>query len=328
MRALITGATGFLGGALAHRLRQLSWEVTGLGRNSERGAALTADGVRFVQADLADATAVRAACAGQDIVFHCGALSSPWGREIDFHRANVVGTENVLLGCQAGRVTRLIHVSTPAVYFNYQTRLGVREGDPLPPPVNAYARSKRQAEALVAAAHIAGLPVITLRPRAIFGPGDTAIFPRLLRAIEAGRLRRLGSDEVVTDLTYVDNVVAAMMACVDAPAACLGHTYNISNGEAIALWPLIDDLCRRLGYPPPRGRVPFPVAYSLAAGLELAARLTGGREPLLTRYSVGLLSTSLTLDISAAQRDLDYVPRITVAEGVDRFLAWWKEAQG
>src|SRR5262245_53480081 len=116
MRALVTGATGFVGGALARRLRGLGWQVVGLGRNAEASKKLQAEGIAFLRCDLRDTATVTAACRGHEIVFHCAALSAPWGRDADFHAANVLGTQNVLAGCREHKVGRLVHVSTPSIY--------------------------------------------------------------------------------------------------------------------------------------------------------------------------------------------------------------------
>src|SRR5262247_319797 len=99
MKAMITGATGFIGGALARRLRANGAEVTGIGRSAAAGARLETDGIRFARADLTDAAAIREACRNQDVVFHSAALATPWGRAADFHASNVMGTENVIRGC-------------------------------------------------------------------------------------------------------------------------------------------------------------------------------------------------------------------------------------
>ncbi|MEP7358973.1 MAG: NAD-dependent epimerase/dehydratase family protein, partial [Anaerolineales bacterium] len=122
LKVLVTGGTGFVGGALARRLRAEGAAVTALGRSRAAGALLERDGIAFVAADLADAAAVAAACRGQDWVFHAGALAAPWGPYALFYAANVTGTENVVRGCQQHGVRRLIHVSTPGVYFAGQPR--------------------------------------------------------------------------------------------------------------------------------------------------------------------------------------------------------------
>jgi nucleoside-diphosphate-sugar epimerase len=326
MKTLITGATGFLGGALARRLHGLGWDVTALGRNPRVLAALEAEGIRTIQADLADETAILSACKHQDIIFHSGALSTPWGRDEDFYSANVLGTRNIVRGCQDANVQRLVHVSTPSIYFRYEPRLNVKESDPLPAkPVNEYARTKLLAEAEVDRAHADGLAVVTIRPRAIFGPGDTTILPRLIQRLASGRLPVIGDGKNIADLSYVENVVDALLLCAESPKSTLGQKYNITNGEPVILWDMIRKVAETLGTPPPRGRIPYRIADTAAGLLEALYRLHPSQpEPPLTRYTVGVIANSATLDISAARRDLGYNPRIPVEEGFEKFIDWWK----
>lgn len=328
MKTLITGATGFLGGALARRLHGLGWDVTALGRYPRALAALEAEGIRTLQADLADESAIRAACQGQEIVFHSGALSAPWGRGEDFYRANVLGTRHVVRGCQEANIQRLVHVSTPSIYFCYEPRLNVKETDPLPAnPVNEYARTKLLAEAEVDRAHTDGLPVVSIRPRAIFGPGDTTILPRLIQRLASGRLPVIGDGKNIADLSYVENVVDALLLCAESPKSTLGKKYNITNGEPVVLWNMIRKVADALGYPPPRGRIPYRIADAFAGLLEVTYRLLPSQpEPPLTRYTVGVIVNSTTLDISAARRDLGYHPHVSVEEGFDEFIRWWKKS--
>jgi nucleoside-diphosphate-sugar epimerase len=219
-----------------------------------------------------------------------------------------------------------VHVSTPSIYFRFESRMDVREDAALPDrPANEYARTKLLAEAEVDQAYGRGLAVITIRPRAIFGEGDNAILPRLISRLQAGRLRVIGDGENITDLTYVENVVDALLLCAQAPRACLGKKYNITNGEPLPLWGLIRQVCAALGYAYPRRRISYDAAMGLAAALEtICGLLPGQPEPLLTRYMVGVLAKSTTLDISAARRDLGYAPRVPVDEGFERFVRWWR----
>jgi nucleoside-diphosphate-sugar epimerase len=202
----------------------------------------------------------------------------------------------------------------------------VGEDDPLPPPINHYAATKREAERLVRAAHAEGLSSIILRPRAIFGPGDTTIFPRILRALETGRLPVIGDAHNRVDLTYIDNAVQAVERALAAPDAVCGQAYNITNGEPVLLWETLRWLCRELALPPPRGRVPRSLGMLLGGALELYHHaLRPNEEPKLTRYSVQVLACTMTLDISRARRQLGYAPDVTVQQGLTRFVAWWKE---
>lgn len=329
VKVLITGATGFLGGRVARRYAALGAEVIGTGRNAEAGAQLEKDGVTFAKTPLHKRDAVIEACADRDLVVHCAALSAPWGTKEAFETANVVGTENVLAGCERHAVSRLVHISTPSLYMSRKDRFAVREDDPLPPPINEYTRTKRIAEERVDDASRRGLSIVTLRPRALFGPGDTVIFPRIARALREKRLPVIGRGDSIVDMTYIENVADAVLAAAAAPELAAGRKYNITNGEPICLWDVVATIAKAMDVPLPTKRLPFAVAWGLAGASEASYHLSNrlmkrADEPVLTRYGVAVLSCSLTMDISAAVRDLGYVPRVTMAEGLDNFLHWWK----
>lgn len=326
MRVLVTGGTGFLGKSLALKLHQLGYEVTITGRNEHIGAELVKEGISFLPARLEDAKRTIQACAGQEMVFHCGAMSSLWGRYRDFYASNVAGTRNVVEGCFTNKVQRLIYVSTPSIYFDYTDRTGIKEAMPLPKEtVNPYAATKRLAEQEIDQAFQRGLPVVTVRPRAIFGPGDQAILPRLLQANRQGRLPLINGGQALLDLTYVDNAVDALLKCMSAPSTVLGQKYNITNDEHVRLIDVLQYLFERLGEPMRARKIPYPIAYWIAGLLESMARISrSGQEPLLTRYAVGLLGKSQTLDISAAKKELGYAPAITIKEGIETYAEWCK----
>jgi len=326
MKALITGATGFLGGALTRRLHSLGWDVTALGRDPARLKSLEADGIRAAQASLEDAQAISAACKDREIVFHSGALANDWGRGEVFYKANVIGTQNVIRGCQENHVKRLVHVSTPSIYFQFAPRVNVKETDPLPEPVTEYARTKRLAEDEVDKAFAGGLPTITIRPRAIFGPDDRIILPRLINRLERGILRVIGDGQNLADMSYIENVVDALLLCAESPDHTFGKKYNITNGEPIRLWAMIEKLCQRLNLKYPTQRLPYPLVDRIAGALEFVARLLPNQpEPPVTRYSVAMISLSTTLDITAAKNDLGYQPRVSNEEGFEKFVEWWKK---
>jgi nucleoside-diphosphate-sugar epimerase len=170
---------------------------------------------------------------------------------------------------------------------------------------------------------------VTIRPRAIFGPGDTTILPRLIQRLASGRLPVIGDGKNIADLSYVENVVDALLLCAESPKFTLGKKYNITNGEPVVLWDMIRQVAETLGYPPPRGRIPYRIADTAAGLLEVLCRLHPSQpEPPLTRYTVGVIANSTTLDISAARRDLGYNPRISVEEGFEKFIDWWKKKHG
>ncbi|WP_025850472.1 NAD-dependent epimerase/dehydratase family protein, partial [Paenibacillus ehimensis] len=260
--ALVTGGTGFLGRRLALRLRDEGWNVTALGRQPAIGEELRRQGIRFMQADLRDRERMNAACAGQQAVFHCGALSASWGPYNDFYESNVVGTENVIAACLRHQVGRLIHVSTPSVYFGGAHRLGVQESDPLPRrQASPYAATKRLAEEAVARAGTKGLEAVIVRPRALFGPGDASILPRLIEANAVQGIPLIGGGKALIDLTYVDNAVDALLLCQAAPAASVaGRVYNITNGEPMPFAEAVRKLLGKLGIPVRFKRLPYAAA--------------------------------------------------------------------
>lgn len=343
MKLLVTGGTGFLGRHLVWRAARAGADVTFTGRNA--GAAQTVmqhlpagshARVRFLPLthDLSpgfpDQAILNPAVAGCDAVIHSAALSAPWGRLADFQAANIHGTEALLTACHMAGVRRLVHVSTPSLYFDFRDRLLIREDMPLPPPVNDYARTKAIAEQRVM--HKPLPETVIVRPRALFGPWDQTLMPRLLRVLARGPLPLMRDTPVWLDITYIDNAVDALWRMVTQPLPRPLSVYNLSNGEPWRLDALLAEIGMAFALPVRTRRIPWPVVSVLARGLEnLAwlARATGhDREPLLTRYSAGVLAFSQTLDIRAVREELGYVPEIGIAEGIRRHAVWWQSQQG
>lgn len=334
-RVLVTGATGFLGGHVVRRLLARGAQVTGQGRSVEGLRALEqahGAGGSFgaVAAELSDPGDVKELvdAALPELTVHCAAKSAPFGPRAQFERANVAGTEQLLSALGSGGPSRgLVHVSTPSLYCAGRPLREVTEQAELPRrSINAYAWSKGVAERRVRAS---GLPSVILRPRAIFGPGDTALFPRLLEALGERGLPVIGDGENLADLTYVDNVCVVIEGALGQLRAgsgpAIGGTYNVTNGEPVRLWDVVRTVAGRLDLPGPGSRfprrLPRRLARAAAGAMELAhVLLRRGGEPRLTRYSVDALALEATLDISAARRDLGYVPEVPMAEGIEAFL--------
>ena len=326
MKTLITGATGFVGGALARRLHGMGWDVTALGRNPAKLNELEDAGMKSFRADVSKKNELAEAFKDREVVFHCAAFPSPWGNFERFYQANVIGTRNVVQACLDNNVKRLVHISTPSIYFDYSSRTGVKENDPLPEPISNYARTKLLAEEEIDKGFEKGLAVVSIRPRAIFGEGDTVIFPRLIPRLKSGRLPILGDGKNIVDLTYIQNVVDALLLCVSSTENTLGKKYNISNGEPIGIWKLIERICDELQMPHPKSNISYKTADAAAGVLEFIYSLIPfSPEPPLTRVSVSMMANDTMLDISAARNELGYQPGVSVEEGVQRFLKWWKE---
>ncbi len=310
MKVLVTGGTGFLGRRAAQFLLKRGYEVIATGRNLKLGKELKKEGIEFLPIDLTDEKAMMDACK-VDYVIHCGALSSPWGKYEDFYAANVIGTRNVVRGCQEHMVKKLVHVSTPSLYFDFKDQINIPEDYPLPKPCNLYAETKGVAEAEVDQFAKA----ITIRPRGIFGPGDTTIIPRI---IQSKKIPLINKGRALVDLTYVDNVVDALILAMES--SHVGKKYNITNGEPWELRKLIDLLFLKLGKKPCFKTIPYSLAYVLAWAMELYS----SEEPPFTRYTLGVLAKCQTLNIQAARDELCYHPKVSISEGLDLFANWWR----
>jgi len=330
-KILITGASGFLGGRLLKSLKHSypHAELLGTGRRNDRKAEFEALGCRFEAADLVNLADCERLVKGADVIVHCAGLSSPWGTYQEFYTANVQATLNLLQTAQGSGTQRFILISTPSVYFTYRGNLNIKESDPLPDPmVNHYAVTKYQAEQETLKLNRPDFETIALRPRAIIGAEDAVIFPRVLRAYQEGRLKIVGDGKNIVDLTCVSNVIRAVEACITADHSAFGEVYNITNGEPRPLWESIGHFLKALDLPPITKKVPAAVALTVASLNEFIHRyFLGGREPALTRYSVGILSTSMTLDISKAREKLGYTPVQSTVEGIQEFVEWYKKQQ-
>jgi len=324
VRILVTGASGFLGSHVARRLALGGHDVVATGRDSAKLAALSDTSCEVKSADLS------ADNLGQlvdhcDGVVHCAARAAPWGERRLFWRDNVLATERLLAATRrSGSVRRFVFLSSPSIYFRRRDQVNLTER--FSPPrrwATAYAESKWEGEIRVLAAHEIG-PVI-LRPRAVFGPRDAAIVPRIVAVAQSGLFPLPGGGEAWTDVTYVDNVVTAIEEALNKDRSVEGLTFNVTNGEPIRVRDLLSRLMTALGLRVKFISVPRALALTLAVLSEQSAKLHyPWREPRLTSYGIGLLSYTQTLSIEAARRTLGYRPLVTIDEGFARYARWWK----
>ena len=327
MKLLVTGGGGFLGQALCRALQARGHEVTSFSRS--RHAALDALGVRQLQGDLADRQTVLAACAeGFDAVLHNAAKAGTWGSYQSYFDANVTGTRNVIAACRVHEIGRLVHTSTPSVAHRATHPVEGASADEVSygEGVKAhYAATKIIAEREVLAANDAGLATVALRPRLIWGPGDTQILPKLVERARSGRLRLVGSGDNLVDTTYIDNAAQAHVDALEhlhAGAACAGRAYFISNGEPWPLREVLNGLLRAAGAPEVQATLPFRAAYAIGAVCEVlwtALPLRG--DPPMTRFLAEQLSTAHWYSMAPATRDFGYVPKVSMAEGLARLQA-------
>ena len=319
MKILVTGATGFLGKYVIEELLDHDYSIVAFGRNEKVGKALESERVQFVKGDLSSIDELRQAFQDIDAVVHAGALSTAWGPWKAFYQANVIGTQNVLDLCREYAIKRLVYVSSPSIYAAGKDQFDIKECDaPTENHLNNYIRSKLASEKLFP--NYPDVPSIILRPRGLFGVGDTSILPRVLRLSRKIGIPLIRGGEQLMDMTCVENVALAIRLALETPQAA-GEVYNITNGEPRAFRNLIEETLRGLGYPIRYRKIPAPLVCAISSSLEFiykSLKLKG--EPALTRYTYYLLRYSQTLDISKAERDLGYRPKITISEGIEQYV--------
>lgn len=318
-RALVTGATGGLGRELVGQLVAAGYAVRATGRDARIGATL---GTEFVAADLVR-DPIEPLVRDIDVVFHLAALSSPWGREADFRAINVDATTRLLDAARKAGVGAFIQASTPSLYTRYGDTLRITEDTPLPARfINAYAATKYEGECAVLAANTAEFRTVALRPRAIVGPHDTVLLPRLLRAARRGRLALPNGGKALIELTDVRDVATAFLRADQRCEQAGGLAVNISSGDPRPLRELLEAIFARTGQKVRLRSVPIGVALAAAGAMEWVAALLPGRpEPPLTRYSVAALGYSQTMQLGFARKRLDWTPLRRAEEIIDHALA-------
>jgi nucleoside-diphosphate-sugar epimerase len=322
-RALVTGATGGLGRALVSALQAEGYAVRATGRDTAIGDAL---GVGFVPGDLRQPGLAATLAAGIDVVFHAAALSSPWGREADFQAINVEATSTLLEAARQAGCDGFVFISTPSVYAEPRDRLDLTETSPLPRRfANAYARTKFAAESLVRAAAAPGFSTIVLRPRALIGPHDKVLLPRLLRVARTGRFPLFRGGKALIDLTDIRDAAEAAIAADRNRGTANGQVFNISGGRPEAVREILGEVFGALGLGPRLIALPYGLAAGAARALEnICALLPGRPEPPATSYTLSTLAFSQTFDLNAAHRVLDWQPRFSPQQAIQRTAEHWR----
>jgi nucleoside-diphosphate-sugar epimerase len=306
--AFVTGGSGFIGGALIERLRREGWEVRALARSDAAEASVSERGATPVRGDLGDRAALEGGTVGCDVCFHAAAKVEDWGDPADFERLNVAGTANVIAASAASGVRRLVHVGTEAALTAGQALVNVDEGAPLRPDSPfLYSSTKAKAERLVRDANGDRLETVVVRPRFVWGRGDTTLLPAIAELVRSGRFRWVGGGRHLTDTTHVDNTVEGLwLGATRAPA---GGVYFVTDGEPVVFRDFLERMLATQGVSVPDKSVPAGVASGAALAAERAWRLLRRPgPPPLTRFAVWVSSKECTLDDSRARTELGYEP--------------------
>jgi len=326
MKILVTGATGFLGGWILKHLASIygKKDVAGTGRNMDKLAELSAEGYNMTGGDLSDRDFIEREFSNCTCVIHCAALSSPWGTYGEFYRHNVLTTKYLLE--RIPDITRFVYISSPTVYFNFTDRFMVNEYSELPEkPVNAYAATKRMAELEVLKHDSPNMIRTIIRPRAIIGAGDTVVVPRVIRAYKAGRLRVIGDGKNIGDFSSAKNIAHAVALCLEAGKDIDRKIFNITDDEPREIWTLLKATLEKMGLDPKLKKISYGTIHLMACLSEFIARNITGKEPVLTKYGVGIMNFSLTLDIAEAKEYLGYKPIVSTDQSIGEFITWYHE---
>ncbi len=253
--AFVTGGSGFIGGALTRRLVGEGWRVRALARSDAAAHTVADRGAEAVRGDLADAGAIADGARGCEVVFHAAAMLGDWGRPEDFDRANVAGTQTVLDAARLAGVRRFVHVGTEAALLDGAPLVDVDETARLRPDSPAlYSATKARAEAAVLAASSEGFGTVVLRPRLVWGAGDTTILPELAEAVRSGRFAWIGGGRHLTSTTHVDNVVEGLLLAAERGTG--GEAYFVTDGDPIVFRDFVTRLLATQGIEPPTRNVP------------------------------------------------------------------------
>ena len=324
MPALVTGASGFLGGRLVQILHRQGEEIVILGRPTSDLSHLSGTPVRIIRGDLSNNFALDEAVKSVTRIFHCAACSTDWASRQTYFEANVTGTKNLLAAAlRAPTLERFLHVSTTDVYG--YPEIPCTEKHPFVDAGLPYNRTKGQGEAAVwQVHHDYGLPVTIIRPATIYGPRGKDFTQEIATLLRQRLMAYIDGGAAPGGFTYVDNVAHAMIDAAASPHT-VGQAYNIADGTG-ATWRQYGTLfARQLGVEPPWIDLPFSTAMALARTLEAPhryLRLPG--RPLLTRHAVYLLGRNQEFPVAKARSAFAFSPRISLEEGIQRSVAWLK----
>ncbi len=323
-KILVTGGGGFIGKAIVKRLVDQGDHVYSFSRKYYKD--LDRLQVEQIQGDIADKSAMNKAVRGMEIVFHTAARPGVWGSYKSFYLPNVIGTQNVIDACLKHNVSNLIHTSSPSVIFDGSDMEGVDESVPYPDHYLAhYPKTKAMAEKAVKNIS-AEIGTVCLRPHLVWGPGDNHLVPRVLARGKAGRLMQVGNGLNKVDVTYIDNAADAHILAAEKLAQkpdLSGKVYFITQDDPIPLWDMVNAILKAGGITPVKRSVSTRTAYLLGACFEFLYKACHiQKEPPMTRFVAEELAKAHWFNISAAKKDLGYIPKVSTQEGLKKLKTW------
>lgn len=316
MVAFVTGGSGFVGGALIRELLGRGDTVRALARSDEAAAKVSALGAVVVRGDLDDVPAMTDGMRGCDVVFHSAAYVKEWGAPEDFHHANVQGTQNALDAAKAAGVRRFVHIGTEAALIGGRPIVNADETWPFPEkPIGLYPLTKGLAEKLVRAANTEGFTTVVVRPRLIWGKGDTSVLAGFVHAVKTGRFMWMGGGHYKTSTCHVRNVCEGALLAAEKGRG--GEAYFLTDGAPVEFRDFITRMLKTQGIDPGRKNMPQWAAFMLADLCEFVWNVFSLKgPPPLTRFLVRVMGSEVTVNDAKARRELGYVGSVSVDDGL------------
>lgn len=328
MKALVTGATGFIGSHVVEALKAGEWDVRVLVRKTSDLSILENANVEKVIGDVRDADSLHGAVKGVDAVFHAAALVGEWGRPSDFYAINVTGMENMIRAATEKGPIRFIDISSSSVH-GYEGFDRDTEELPYRKTGVLYSDTKMEAEQLLWKAHAEGLIRATsVRPVMVWGPRDRAFMTKIIFALKKRLFCYVNGGRGIIGLAHVSNVCDVILraaTCVEAE----GKAFIVTDDCDTTLRGLVEALCEEFHLPRPRFNMSYSNAKRIAGISESFYRRMGSKKsPLLTKMGIAIMGNSLSFDISRAKTILEYKPRYRFPQGLQQFHDWFRSEYG
>ena len=314
--AFVTGGSGFVGGALIRRLVADGWTVRALARSDRSAELVEAAGAEAVRGDLDDVAAMRSGAEGAAVFHHAAAKVEDFGDPAAFERVTVQGTKNALAAARDTGVPRFVHVGTEAALMAGQPLVNVDETAPLRPDSPApYPWSKAKAEQAVRDANGDRIETVVVRPRFVWGHGDSTLLPEIVAMVEQGKFAWIGGGHQLTATTHIDNTVEGLVLAAERGRP--GGVYFVTDGEPVVFREFVSELMRTQGVEPPTRSLPVGLARVAAAACESTWKLLRLKSrPPITRFTVWVSALECTIDDSRARSELGYRPVKTREQGL------------
>lgn len=316
MRVFVTGGSGFVGRNLITNLVQQGIEVRALVKWESEIPIILNCGATPISGDINDLQALKSGMSGCAVVYHVAAKVDDWGVLEDFQKVNINGTEQTIAAARATGVRRLVYVSTDAVLIGGKPIINANETHPLPAKqLGYYPLTKAIAEKKVVEANSSELTTSVVRPRFVWGKGDTTLMARFVKAMRNGDFAWISGGRYPISTCHVKNLCEGLICVAERGKG--GEIYFITDGTPVEFRSFITELVRTQGVEPGTRSIPHWLVWKLAWSLETAWNLLNLKgSPSITRTALSMIGSEVTVDDTKARRELGYKPVISHQQGL------------